>query len=55
VLLDWVGQQVQRLPEQLQQMVGAGVVHVVEQQLAVVLRTLAEGELADVENVILGG
>jgi hypothetical protein len=37
-------------------MVGPGVVHVVEQQLAVVLRrSLAESEVADVETVILGG
>jgi hypothetical protein len=55
VLLGWVGGQVLRLPQQLQQLVGPGVVHVVEQQLAGVLkRQLTDAELEAVEESVVG-
>jgi hypothetical protein len=55
VLLSWVGGQLQQLPQQMQAMVGPGVVHVAEQRLSAVLRralTAEEGE--EIEDAVLG-
>jgi hypothetical protein len=55
-LLRWVGQQLQRVPGQMKQLVGPGVVHVVEQQLATILKRQMTAEEVDaVEGVVLTG
>jgi hypothetical protein len=52
-LLGWVGQQLQLLPEQLQQLLVPAVVHMAEQQLVGLLgRSLIEEESEDLERML---
>jgi hypothetical protein len=52
-LLAWVGQQLQLLPQQMQQLLVPAVVHMAEQQLAGLLgRSLEEKEAEDLERMV---
>jgi hypothetical protein len=52
-LLGWVGQQLQLLPQQMQQLLMPAVVHMAEQQLMILLnRSLEEKEAEDLERMV---